>query len=69
MNETASSHLNGWTWLAIVGLMLFAVGMINPITLRGTFFHKDGIIKPVIANTLLGIGAILIIIGVVMRSS
>ena len=42
--------------------------MINPITLRGTFFHKDGIIKPAIANALLGVGAILIVVGLVMRA-
>jgi hypothetical protein len=68
MREATSNHLSGWTWPAIVGFMLFAVGMINPITLRGTFFHKDGIIKPRIANTLLGIGAVLIVVGLVMRS-
>jgi len=67
MNETASSHMSGWTWLAIIGFMLFAIGMINPITLRGTFFHKDGIIKPAIANALLGVGAVLIVVGLAMR--
>jgi hypothetical protein len=68
MSETTSSHIGGWTWLSIVGFMLFAIGMINPITLRGTFFHKEGIIKPAIANTLLGVGAILIVLGLVMRA-
>jgi hypothetical protein len=68
MNTTTSSHMSGWTWLAIVGFMLFAVGLINPITLRGTFFHKDGIIKPAIANALLGVGAILIVVGLVLRA-
>lgn len=68
MNETASTHMSGWTWLAIVGFALFAIGMINPITMRGTFFHKEGIIKPAIANALLGVGAVLIVIGIAMRS-
>jgi len=68
MNETASSHMSGWTWLAIVGFMLFAIGMINPITFRGTFFHKEGIIKPAIANALLGVGVALIVVGLVLRS-
>lgn len=68
MSETVSRHMSGWTWLAIVGFMLFAIGMINPITLRGTLFHKEGIIKPAIANTLLGLGAVLIVVGLVVRS-
>jgi hypothetical protein len=67
MNETTSAHMSGWTWLAIVGFMLFAIGMINPITLRGTFFHKEGIIKPALANAVLGVGAVLIVVGLVMR--
>ena len=68
MSETASSRMSGWTWLAIVGFMLFAVGMINPITMRGSFFHKEGFLKPAIANALLGVGAVLIVVGLVLRS-
>ena len=60
--------MSGWTWLAIVGFMLFAIGMINPISFRGTFFNKEGIIKPKIANILLGVGAILIVLGLVLRT-
>ena len=67
MSETASSHMSGWTWLALVGFIPFAIGMINPITMRGTFFHKEGIIKPAIANALLGVGAVLIVVGLAMR--
>ena len=61
--------MSGWTWLAIVGFTLFAIGMINPIALRGTFFHKEGIIKPAIANALLGVGALLIVVGLALRSA
>jgi len=42
--------------------------MLNPIASRATFFHKEGPLKPILGNTLLGMGAILIVLGLVMRA-
>ena len=68
MREVSSSTMSGWTWLAITGFGLFAIGMLNPIASRATFFHKEGPLKPILGNTLLGMGAILIVLGLVMRA-
>jgi len=61
--------MSGWTWLAITGFGLFAIGMLNPIASRATFFHKEGPLKPVLGNTLVGVGAMLIVVGLVMRAT
>lgn len=68
MSEISSGAMSAWTWLAITGFGLFAIGMLNPIASRATFFHKEGPLKPILGNTLLGMGAILIVLGLVMRA-
>ena len=60
--------MSGWTWLAITGFGLFAIGMLNPIASRATFFHREGPLRPLLSNAMLGVGAILIVVGLVMRA-
>ncbi len=68
MNAVSASHHSAWTWLAVAGFVLFAVGMLNPITARATFFHREGPLKPILGNALLGVGAIMIVLGLLMRA-
>ena len=54
-------------WIALAGFVLFAFGLLNQIVWRGTMMSRTWPFKQVISNTLLGIGAALIVVGLVMR--
>jgi formate/nitrite transporter FocA (FNT family) len=69
LRETgAAAHTGAWTWVAIVGFAFFGVGIVNQFALRATFLHKEWPIKPALANTLLTMGAIFIVVGLVLRA-
>lgn len=68
MNTMPSSHMSGWTWLAIAGFALFAIGLVNPLLWRATFFHREAPLKPAVSNSLMGLGVIFIVVGLVVRS-
>ena len=69
MSETVSSHMSGWTWLAVAGFALIAIGLVNPLLWRATFFHRDGPLKSAVSNSLMGVGLILVVVGLVVRST
>jgi len=60
-------HHTGFPWIAVAGFVLFALGSVNPFVWRATSFAKAGPLKPVISNTLLGLGAALILVGLLLR--
>lgn len=64
--QTRSVHHLGWSWLAIAGFALFAVGVINPLTLRAT--AREGPLRPIVSNTLMVTGFAFIILGLILRS-
>ena len=55
-------------WLALAGFALFALGIVNQLVLRATFGARAWPLKPVVSNALLAVGAVLVVIGVVMRN-
>jgi len=64
--STSPIHHSGLFWLAVIGFPFFALGMVNPLVMRAT--GKEWPLKPVLSNTLLVSGFVLIIVGVIMRN-